>query len=50
MNFFRFRINPVTGCYEGPKTDPLAGMTEEQKEFEALKLVEHIDQLTRLIY
>lgn len=40
-------INPVTGCYEGPKPDPLAGMTEEQKEYEALKLVGLVDQLTR---
>ncbi|XP_012287284.1 synembryn [Orussus abietinus] len=41
------RINPVTGCYESPKPNPLEGMTEEQKEYEALQLVNLMDKLTR---
>ncbi|KAK0084809.1 hypothetical protein PV325_006414 [Microctonus aethiopoides] len=39
-------INPVTGCYEEPKPNPLEGMTEEQKEYEAMKLVDLVNQLT----
>ncbi|XP_058460085.1 synembryn [Malaya genurostris] len=38
-------INPVLGCYEPPKTNPLDGMSEEQKEYEAMKLVALMDQL-----
>jgi len=45
--FFILRINPVTGCFEHPKPNPLEGMTEEQKEYEALKLVNLVDKLTR---
>jgi len=45
--FFTLRINPVTGCFEHPKPNPLEGMTEEQKEYEALKLVNLVDKLTR---
>lgn len=41
------RINPVTGCFEHPKPNPLEGMTEEQKEFEALQLVDLVDKLAR---
>lgn len=40
-------INPVTGCYEPPRANPLAAMSEEQKEYEAMKLVELMDQLNR---
>lgn len=40
-------INPVTGCYEPPRSDPFAGMTEEQKEYETMKLVNLMDQLNR---
>lgn len=40
-------INPVVGCYEAPKPNPFEGMTEEQKEYEAMKLVELIDKLDR---
>ncbi|XP_026671010.1 synembryn-A isoform X2 [Ceratina calcarata] len=43
----REQINPVTGCFESPKPDPLEGMTEEQKEYEALQLVGLVDKLTR---
>lgn len=43
----REQINPVTGCFEHPKPNPLEGMTEEQKEYEALQLVGLMDKLTR---
>lgn len=43
---YRESINPITGCYEEPKPNPLEGMTEEQKEYEAMKLVNLVDQLT----
>ncbi|XP_044020953.1 synembryn [Aphidius gifuensis] len=38
-------INPVTGCYERPKQNPMEGMSEEQKEYEAMKLVNLVNQL-----
>ncbi|XP_012534321.1 synembryn [Monomorium pharaonis] len=44
---YKEQINPVIGCFEQPKPNPLEGMTEEQKEYEALKLVNLVDQLTR---
>lgn len=44
---YKENINPVTGCYEQPKPNPLEGMSDEQKEFEAMKLVGLVDQLTR---
>nr|XP_027221948.1 synembryn-A-like [Penaeus vannamei] len=40
-------INPVTGRYEPPRPSPLDGMTDEQKEHEAMKLVNVLDKLTR---
>lgn len=40
-------INPVLGCFEKPKPSPLAGMSEEQKEFEAMQLVSLMDKLNR---
>ena len=37
---FNFRVNPITGCLDNPSTvNPFANMTEEQKEYEAVKLV-----------
>ena len=42
-----WRINPVTGCFEHLKPNPLEGMSEEQKEYEALQLVGLVDKLTR---
>ncbi|KAJ8682060.1 hypothetical protein QAD02_017852 [Eretmocerus hayati] len=44
---YKDRINPITGCYEGPKSDPFENMTEDQKEYEALRLVNLVDQLQR---
>ncbi|KAG2456000.1 RIC8A protein, partial [Polypterus senegalus] len=43
----RNRINPVTGRVEMPQPNPMEGMTEEQKEMEALKLVSMFDRLSR---
>lgn len=41
-------INPITGRYEVPRTNSaLAEMTDEQREFETMKLVNAIDQLQR---
>ncbi|KAL1494578.1 hypothetical protein ABEB36_010154 [Hypothenemus hampei] len=40
-------VNPVLGCVEKPHPNPLEGMTDEQKEYEVMKLVEHIDNLSR---
>lgn len=42
-------INPVTGRAEihAPK-DPFEGMSEEQKEDEAMRLVKDLDRLTRI--
>lgn len=43
----RNHINPVVGCYEPPRPNPFDGMSDEQKEYEAMKLVELMDQLNR---
>ncbi|KAG5879237.1 hypothetical protein JTB14_006037 [Gonioctena quinquepunctata] len=40
-------INPVIGCYEEPHPHPMQNMTEEQKEYEAMKLVELMDSLLK---
>ncbi|KFB35185.1 AGAP010793-PA-like protein [Anopheles sinensis] len=40
-------INPVLGCYEPPKPNPLEGMSEERKEYEAMELVKLMDKLQR---
>ncbi|KPP60449.1 synembryn-A-like, partial [Scleropages formosus] len=39
-------INPVTGRVEDNQLNPMEGMTEEQKEFEAMKLVDMFDKLS----
>ena len=44
---FSCRINPITGRYEETPPDPMAGMTDEQKEYEAMELVKQIDKLSR---
>jgi len=43
----RHKVNPVIGCVEEPVVSPLEGMSEEQKEYEAMKLVNLMDQMTR---
>uniref|UniRef100_A0A8C5AGK5 Synembryn n=1 Tax=Gadus morhua TaxID=8049 RepID=A0A8C5AGK5_GADMO len=40
-------INPVTGVVEEEQSNPMEGMTEEQKEYEAMKLVSMFDKLSR---
>lgn len=40
-------INPVLGCYEPPRPNPFEGMTEEQKEYEAMQMVNLMDKLNR---
>ena len=41
------RINPVTGRAEDTPPNPLEGMSEEQKEYEAMQLVMQLDKLAR---
>ncbi|XP_045480560.1 synembryn [Harmonia axyridis] len=40
-------INPVLGCYRPSNTDVLDGMSDEQKEYEAMKIINLMDALTR---
>lgn len=42
-------INPITGHVEDPLPNPLDEMTEEQKEYEAQRLVSMIDELSRCV-
>ncbi|PNF24282.1 hypothetical protein B7P43_G13604 [Cryptotermes secundus] len=44
---YKSQINIMTGCYEKPHPNPMASMSEEQKEYEALELVKKLDQLAR---
>ncbi|KAK7892066.1 hypothetical protein WMY93_024029 [Mugilogobius chulae] len=44
---YKARINPITGVVEEDRPDPMEGMTEEQKEYEAMKLVKMFDKLSR---
>ncbi|XP_036408751.1 synembryn-A [Megalops cyprinoides] len=41
------RINPVTGRVEEEQPDPMEGMTEEEKEAEARKLINMFNRLSR---
>uniref|UniRef100_A0A8D2ZRX0 Synembryn n=1 Tax=Scophthalmus maximus TaxID=52904 RepID=A0A8D2ZRX0_SCOMX len=43
----RAQINPVTGVVEEEQPNPMEGMTEEQKEYEAMKLISMFDKLSR---
>ncbi|KAH8397816.1 hypothetical protein KR222_002762 [Zaprionus bogoriensis] len=40
-------FNPVLGCVEQPKRNPLEGMSEEQKEYEAVQLVNLLEKLRK---
>lgn len=42
-------IDPVTGRVEEKPPNPMDGMTEEQKEHEAMKLVNMFDKLSRCV-
>lgn len=44
---FLFSINPITGRVEEKLPNPMEGMTDEQKELEAMKLVNMFDKLSR---
>lgn len=41
------RINPVTGRVEAEQPDPMEGMTEEEKEEEAKRLIVLFNKLSR---
>ncbi|XP_022249820.1 synembryn-A-like isoform X2 [Limulus polyphemus] len=41
------RINPVKGCYESPRPNPMEGLTDEQKEQEAMELLNMMAKLAR---
>ncbi|XP_063379888.1 synembryn-A [Cydia fagiglandana] len=38
-------IDPVVGCTRPPRPNPFEGMTDEQKEYEAMKLVNLFDKM-----
>ncbi|KAM3968093.1 ric8 guanine nucleotide exchange factor A [Aphomia sociella] len=38
-------IDPVVGCTRPPRINPFEGMTDEQKEYEAMKLVNLFDKM-----
>lgn len=40
-----FRVNPIVGCVEPTRPSPFEGMSDEQKEYEAMKLVNLIHEL-----
>lgn len=42
-------INPVTGVVEDEQPNPMDGMTEEQKEYEAMKLINMLEKLSRWV-
>ncbi|XP_053135144.1 synembryn-A isoform X3 [Hemicordylus capensis] len=44
---YPFSINPITGRVEEKLPNPMEGMTDEQKEVEAMKLVNMFDKLSR---
>ncbi|XP_052122545.1 synembryn-A [Frankliniella occidentalis] len=43
---YRHEMNPVTGCWEPPRTNPMEGMSEEQKEYEAVQLANLMAKLS----
>ncbi|XP_064634394.1 synembryn-A-like isoform X2 [Lineus longissimus] len=45
--WLRDQVNPVTGRWEQDKPNPLEGMSEEQKEYEAMELVNMMDKLCK---
>ena len=46
--FSLYRVNPVSGYVEPERPSPFEGMSEEQKEHEAVKLANIIDRLHSL--
>lgn len=49
FSIFFSSINPITGVVEEEQPNPMEGMTEEQKEYEAMKLVDMFDKLSRSV-
>lgn len=47
LSFVLNSINPVTGRVEEEQPNSMEGMTDEQKEYEAMKLVNMFDKLSR---
>ncbi|XP_062568468.1 synembryn-A-like [Saccostrea cucullata] len=43
----RDQVNPITGRWEEDKVNPMEEMSEEQKEYEAMRLVNDLDKLQR---
>jgi len=45
-------INPVLGCTDPTRQQPspMAGMSDEQKEYEAIRLVNEIDKLIKCVF
>lgn len=43
----RDQINPISGCIDQPRPNPLEGMSEEQKEYEAMQLVNLMDKMQK---
>ncbi|XP_034250142.1 synembryn-A [Thrips palmi] len=43
---YRHEMNPVTGCWEPPRENPMDGMSEEQKEYEAVQLANLMAKLS----
>lgn len=43
------RVNPVTGRVEAEQPDPMEGMTEEEKEEEAKRLIMLFNKLSRSV-
>ena len=48
LNNSLYRVNPVSGYVEPERPSPFEGMSEEQKEHEAVKLANIIDRLHSL--
>lgn len=44
---FFLRINPITGRWEEAKMNPTDEMSDDQKEYEAMRLVNDLDKLQR---
>eukprot|EP00094_Tigriopus_californicus_P013879 TCALIF_13434-PA protein Name:"Similar to RIC8A Synembryn-A (Gallus gallus)" AED:0.13 eAED:0.13 QI:0/0/0/0.8/1/1/5/0/345 len=42
------KVNPIVGCVEPTRPSPFEGMSEEQKEYEAMKLVNLIHELNNV--
>ena len=48
--YFVLRINPITGRWEEAKMNPTDEMSDDQKEYEAMRLVNDLDKLQRYAF